>query len=68
MQNPIVSREEAKRMGFTHEGTMLGIPVWVINLEELDTFRWMAKFEWFGPVLNFIGKYFDIECYVHGEI
>ena len=61
MQNPVISREEAKAMGFTHEGYMMGIPVWFVEIEEND-YRFMAKIIFLTRVVEFLDGLFEDGC------
>lgn len=42
MRKLTVSREEAKKMGFTHEGYFYGFPCYLLELED-GSWRYMTK-------------------------
>lgn len=61
MQSPFVSRAEAKEMGFTHEGSIYGFPVWVIELDP-GVYRYLTKMYALVPVVEFVDDLFTSIC------
>lgn len=65
MRKLTVSREEAKKMGFTHEGTVYGFPSYLLDLGSdgrSHNWRYMPKIPCLLKVVEFLDQTFESIC------